>query len=250
MYIMANWKMNTPSESIKHYVDEISTQCSHKLKVVICPPHPYLDLLSTYIRSTKTDSLILGAQNVAAHLTGAQTGEVSARMLAAMKARFCIVGHSERRTLFHETDHIIHHKINQLHQHDLGAVLCIGENTHDKQSGHTKHLIETSLLTALHGVEPTDRIMIAYEPLWAIGTSTAADPSYINEIVSFMRQLIQKQWPHYHIPILYGGGVNTTNIKDLLNQSTVDGFLCGGVSLKSSSFKHLLQITLNHQLNK
>ena len=252
MYIIANWKMNTPSESIKHYIDEISTECSHHLQVVMCPPHPYLDQLGTYIRSTTADSLILGAQNVAAATTSAQTGEVSAMMLAAMSARCCIVGHSERRTLFDETDHLINHKIKHLHQHNLGAILCIGESAHDQQSATTKHLIETSLHTTLDGVDPgnNNNIMIAYEPLWAIGNNTAAAPSYINEIVCLIRQLLQHKWPQYHIPVLYGGGVNTINIKDLLHQTTVDGFLCGGVSLNSASFKEVLQITHNHQLNK
>lgn len=246
MYIVANWKMNVPTETIPTYMHRLSALNLAAHQLIICPPYPYLAELSGAIHTT---SCTLGAQNVAQAAGGAQTGEVSAAMLAHMNVRHCIVGHSERRTFHHETDTIINHKIQQLQAHGIGAILCIGETAAQREQGTTTTVLSTSLMTALADVAPPSTqapLMVAYEPRWAIGSTTTAEPADIAVVLSFIREILSQTWPHLSVPVLYGGGLTATSITPILTACAVDGVLCGGVSLRSESLSSLLKAVIRH----
>lgn len=248
MYIVANWKMNVPTETIPTYMQQLSTLNLAAHQLIICPPYPYLTELGAAIHSTRANCK-LGAQNVAQAAAGAQTGEVSAAMLKHMNVHHCIVGHSERRDLHHETDIIINHKIHQLQASGMGAIICIGETATQRAEGRTTTTIAHSLEVALTDVAPPRAqapLMVAYEPRWAIGSTSTAAPADINLVLSFIRDILTKKWPHQTIPILYGGGITPTSITPLLTACALDGVLCGGVSLRSESLCSLLKAVTDH----
>ena len=234
MYVIANWKMATLKEEPDLYVNEVSNHCCADLQVIICPAFLYLDPLAELLMiSNRSQYLKLGAQNVAAQTSEKQTGEISAKMLADIGAQYCIVGHSERRSLFQETDRVVNHKIKHLQKHGLGVILCVG---HDDKS------LKQSVRACLDGAEPqVSPIMVAYEPKWSIGKNTTASPTHIQDITTEIRRVLKAMWPHHKIPVLYGGGVHENNVTALIKECDLDGLLCGGVSLKSKSFTAVLQ---------
>ena len=206
--------------------------------VIICPPYPYLELSTDLVSDT---DIAVGAQNVSPFANGAYTGEVSAAMLASMEVEYCIVGHSERRRYFKESDKQIAKKINMLHKNDIIPIFCCGEVLSERENGQHFEVIESQIKEALFGLDTfgMQHIVIAYEPVWAIGTGVNATPGQAQEMHAFIRNLIKEQYDEdlsANTSILYGGSCNPRNAKELFSNEDVDGGLIGGASLKADDF--------------
>lgn len=202
--------------------------------VKIAPPFTALHALK------ELTSIPLGGQNVSQHPFGAYTGEVSAVMLEEAGAEFVIIGHSERRQLFSETDEVINQKIHRvLEDTQLNIVLCIGECLKEREEGLFKEVLEHQLEAALNKVLDISRICIAYEPIWAIGTGVAATESQANEAQGFCKQFFNNKYQKAP-KVLYGGSVKPENASKLLSQPHIDGFLVGGASLDVGSFESII----------
>jgi len=213
-----------------------------KTDVVLCPPYPLLNTLVDILAGT---SFGLGAQDLFWEERGAFTGEVSAEMIRSVGCEFVIIGHSERRKYFSETDEIVNKKIKRALQSNLIPIVCIGESLDERQTNQTKDVIKVQLQNGLQGLskEEIKKIILAYEPVWAIGTGKTATPEQAIEVHQFIRGTI-KQWyddkVSQSIRIQYGGSVNESNARELLSQPDIDGALVGGASLKSESFFEII----------
>ena len=241
--VAANWKMNGSLALIVKMTDALianfgNTPC----QVVICPPHVLLSSLNNAVEGTRIE---VGAQNVHCELSGAFTGETSAKLLKECGAQWCIVGHSERRMIFDETDEIIRRKTETLLNHGIRPILCIGESLEQRNSGTHVDVVVAQLRKGLSGLTAEDqsRCVVAYEPIWAIGTGKTATPEQANS----MHTIIRKELESFassevaaNIQILYGGSVNVQNVESLLSQSEIDGALVGGASLKTDDFSQIV----------
>lgn len=241
-YIIGNWKMfKTPTESVQ-FIEEISSLVSDSFS------HVYLAVsfpsLYPAVEAAKKHHLVIGAQNMHDHTEGAFTGEVSALMLKDVGAKFVLIGHSERRQLFKEDDLFINRKVLQALKHDIKVVLCVGETLQDRKQNRTEEVIRDQLKKGLKGV-PKDvtTFIIAYEPVWAIGTGHAATKEMAQEVHAYCREVLSEQFSKNHakkIPIIYGGSVNPENISQLMSQEDIDGALVGGASLDVQSFEKII----------
>lgn len=240
--VAGNWKMNTTfqeAESLIASVKELSTGLNlDHTKVVVCPPFPYLEMATDLANA---NDLGVGAQNVSEHDFGAYTGEVSAPMLESMEVGFCIVGHSERRKYFNETDEVIAKKVHILLKHDIVPIFCCGESLEDREAGRQNEVVEKQIKNALFHLEPGDfdEVVIAYEPVWAIGTGKTATPEQAQEMHAFIRALIEDKFGKdiaTDKTILYGGSCNPKNARSLFKQEDIDGGLIGGASLDEEDF--------------
>lgn len=243
--IAGNWKMNkTGAEAMSFARDlKLKTLNINKTEIVICPPFtalvPVLDIL-------KESRIKIGAQNVHWEPSGAFTGEISAEMIETAGCAYAIIGHSERRQFFGETDQTVNRKIKQTLTTRLAPIVCVGETLEQRQQGQTQAIIRTQIIDGLAGlsIEQMQRIVLAYEPVWAIGTGVTAKPEQAEEVHQFIRQLVAELFNSRAaelIPILYGGSVKPDNIKELLNQPDIDGGLIGGASLKVDSFVEMIK---------
>lgn len=235
--VMANWKLYGDFESISSW--QQSFQTSDNVDAVLCPPFPFL---SSVAKAERT--FALGAQNVSQHLEGAFTGEVSARMLKSCLVDYVIVGHSERRALYGETDQIAFEKVQTVIAQDLRAVLCVGENQEEREAGTTFDIIEQQLERILTlSEQDISKLVVAYEPIWAIGTGLAATPDMANEVHHFIRNRLAKvtQDVAQSVQILYGGSVKPNNAAQLAKMPDIDGALVGGASLDAQSFTEICQ---------
>jgi triosephosphate isomerase len=237
--IAANWKMNGSFALIDSMQKVLSpilekTTC----EVVICPPDV---LLSSMNNTVKGSRIAVGAQNVHSETSGAFTGETSAPLLQECGVQWCIVGHSERRILFGESDEFIRSKTETLLKHGIRPILCIGETLEQRESGKHEEVVVAQLGMGLSGlaVDDQNRCVVAYEPIWAIGTGKTATPEQANS----MHKIIRKELESLASPevadkmqIIYGGSVNAENADTLLSQSEIDGALVGGASLKTDAF--------------
>lgn len=239
--IAGNWKMyKTEAEAIdfakklKPQVSDVSDRT-----ILICPPYPALSKVSDEVRGT---NICLGAQNLFWEEEGAFTGEVSAPMLKAVGCTYVIIGHSERRQYFGETDETINKKLKAALKHGLNAIVCVGERLEQRESGETFKVIEKQIKDGLKGLITLDLglVTIAYEPVWAIGTGKTATPQQAQEAHKFIRGLLPKEVAE-KIRILYGGSVKPDNIKDLMAQPDIDGGLVGGASLRVDSFIQIVK---------
>jgi triosephosphate isomerase len=233
-YLIANWKMNLPPEGVGAFIDAVSVAEPAGVRIVIAPPFPFI---TEVVR--RTDDLLVAGQNCSDKSSGAFTGEVSATMLRDCGARFVILGHSERRTLFHEGDAVIARKLSVALETGLKPVLCIGEDLNVRDAGHVaRFLAEQIKATAVASLESADEVVIAYEPIWAIGTGRSASGAMVAETVAEIRHALERFWPASQagIPILYGGSVTPENVADLMDHGRIDGFLVGGASLDSRKF--------------
>lgn len=255
--IAGNWKMNTaPVEAVKlfneiesffvanNYKSKNSVQ-SGKLKFVACPPFVYLQTLQMLVNQSKS-LLNLGAQNSHFENKGAFTGEVSPMMLKDLGIKYTIIGHSERRTYFAETDETISKKIKSALENDLIPIFCIGETLEERQSGKTNDILKNQLEIGLSLVTNIDnnlksKIVIAYEPVWAIGTGLAATTEQVSETHTFIKNEVSRIL-NLDLPILYGGSLNENNANELLSLDNVNGGLIGGASLKADSFCKIIEI--------
>lgn len=232
--IVANWKMNGSLSFIKDFFPKIHTALeTTPHQVILCPPFPFLSQIQEILKNTKAH---LGAQNCYVSSQGAFTGEVSSSMLADMGCKFVIVGHSERRTLFSETNSLVKTKISALHKAGLTAILCVGESLLMRESGQAIETVVQQLHESLPESSTNQNTMVAYEPVWAIGTGMTPT---LEEILE-MHQALQKALPA-PLSLLYGGSVTPENRDSILNLPGVDGVLVGGASLKADSFEKLIQ---------
>lgn len=239
-YIAGNWKMNTSkAEAVKLAQDLVAALKGKSGKYMIGVPFVYLDAVSQVVSGS---NIILGAQDVAATVNGAHTGEISAEMLKDVGVRTVILGHSERRHEIGESDELINKKVCRALEAGLEVVLCIGELLSDREAGNAEQVCAFQLSAGLSGVTEAQMksITIAYEPVWAIGTGKTATPADAEAIHKFCRAHIAKLYNQNvadEVIIQYGGSMKASNAKELLAQPNIDGGLIGGASLKAETFE-------------
>ncbi|MCM8820984.1 MAG: triose-phosphate isomerase [Candidatus Omnitrophica bacterium] len=240
--VAGNWKMyKTPKESIefvKGLKDSVKVYSDRD--ILICPPFTSLVPVSDILKGTP---IKLGAQNVFFEEEGAFTGEISTRMLKDTGVSYIICGHSERRNIFMETDEIVNKKVKKIISSGITAILCVGEKLEEREGGNTFNIIKRQIEKCLEGIKDTAGVVIAYEPVWAIGTGKNATPEQAEEVHFFIRGLIEKLFGKdfaEKILILYGGSVKPENIDSLMAQRDIDGVLIGGASLKLESFLRII----------
>ena len=244
--IAGNWKMNKTSADGVALARELVTAVGKQadVEVVVCPPFTALESVGKAIEGS---NLKLGAQNMHPEASGAFTGEVSAPMLRALFATHVILGHSERRTLFRETDAFINQKVLAALKHQLRPIFCVGETLAEREAGSTLKVVQTQVERGLEGVskEQASSVVIAYEPVWAIGTGKVATTEQAQEVHAFIRGLMAKLFGDavaQKVRILYGGSMKPANAPELLAQKDIDGGLIGGASLEARSFVELVGV--------
>ena len=234
-YCIANWKMNLNiSESIK-FVDELKKNNLQypKTKIILCPS--YLSLKDVGER-TFEDPIELGSQNVHQSNKGSFTGEISVDMLKEIECKWVILGHSERRQHFNEEDVILNDKLNTVLTNGLNPILCIGESFDQRKNNETFSVLKQQLDIALNNLEiGNNKILLAYEPVWAIGTGLAATTDIISEVINYLKEYLMQNFS-LNIPILYGGSVSKENSSAIIDIKGVDGFLIGTSSLDVNEF--------------
>ncbi len=233
--IAGNWKMNYCVNKAEDFVSEIKDAINtDEVDVVICPNFVSLDRISDLLEGTK---IKLGAQNVHTEDKGAYTGETSVNMLAAVGVKYCIVGHSERRQYFAETNQIVNLKAKKLLEKDINPIVCVGETLEEREANTMFDVVEKQVRESLEGIEETQmkrNVVIAYEPIWAIGTGKTATAEQANEMCKFIREVVAKMYNESvaeAVRIQYGGSVKPANANEILNMSDIDGALVGGASL-------------------
>ena len=234
--VIANWKLNGGLDLICKSVASFIGK-HFAAQIVICPPYIYMRDMMTFLQFSE---LQIGSQNVSRFESGAYTGETSAQMLRQAGCTLCLIGHSERRAMFGETNEGCRIKIMTALNHDLLPVLCVGENRQERESNVTEAVLQQQLWEALEKLELNDKdLCIAYEPVWAIGTGLAATPAIAQEVHAFIRTQLAAMFGRStanRLRILYGGSVNKINTRELLIQADVDGLLVGGASLDPGHF--------------
>lgn len=245
MFVAGNWKMNTDLVTARSLARDVVEAVSDPgdVTVVVCPPFISLHDVSEVVRNTPVD---LGAQNMHEEESGAYTGEVSAPMLRSVGCRFVIIGHSERRQYFGETDATVNAKIKRARAHDLRPIVCVGETLDERKSDRAQDVVGSQMKGALQGIEVDDpkRLTIAYEPVWAIGTGETATPEQAQEMHAFIRERLDEKYGEEmarRIEILYGGSVKPNNAAELFGKDDVDGGLIGGASLKAEDFAAIVE---------
>jgi triosephosphate isomerase len=241
--IIANWKMNL---SIKQALDFIKKLKSFNNKAIIAAPYTFLPELA---KKTSKIKFELAAQDVSQFEQGAYTGEVSAKMLKEVRCAYCVVGHSERRIYFKETDQIINQKIKRLLEQNIKPILCIGETDQERKENLTKKVLRNQLKSGLKDIININKILIAYEPVWAISTfqkgnqKQSAEINDINEAHLYIKTVLTDLYGNKadKIKVLYGGTVKPQNSQEILSLNQVDGALVGSASLKISSFNAILK---------
>ena len=236
--VAGNWKMNASKETVNSLIEGILSGMNETSSDVnVCAPFPYLSQVESLIQGS---SLMLGAQNLNVNSAGAYTGEVSADMIKDFGAQHVIVGHSERRSLYAETNAIVAEKTKAAIDAGLTPLLCVGESLEDRESGNTEAIVEEQInaVIDLIGIESFDQAIIAYEPVWAIGTGLTATPEQAQAVHLFIRNLLadSSEKIAQRTPILYGGSMNAGNAADLISCSDIDGGLIGGAALKAEDF--------------
>ncbi|MGB9731191.1 MULTISPECIES: triose-phosphate isomerase [Calditerrivibrio] len=244
--IAANWKMNLTFDealSFVGYFKEFKFD-TKKIDVLIAPPFLYLSDLGRALKKINK-RVVLAAQNIHFESSGAYTGEVSAEMLKSVGINWTIIGHSERRQYFGDNDIIVNKKVKKAIENGLNVILCVGEQLPERDAGIEKELVISQLGMALSGVGSADmsKIVIAYEPVWAIGTGKTAKSSDAEEMHKSIREFIKSRYGRKianNVRIIYGGSVKPENISDLMSMPNIDGALVGGASLKFESFAKII----------
>lgn len=246
LFIAGNWKMNkTASEAadmVSSFVDKVLGSTG-KLTIAICPPFTSLDRVGCILENTGID---LGAQNVSEIESGAYTGEVSAAMLLDLGVKYVIVGHSERRQYYGETDEFVNQKALAALKAGLLPIICIGETLEEREADKTFEVISSQISGSFAGISEEDMLKttIAYEPVWAIGTGKTASPEQAQEVHSFIRGKISEAYGAEvanQVIIQYGGSVKASNSKELMSMPDIDGALVGGASLDAAGFADLIR---------
>jgi len=239
--IAGNWKMYKAEAEAVDFAKKIKPLVAgaHDRFIVICAPFPALSKLWDEISAS---NIALGAQNLFWENEGAFTGEVSGPMLKAVGCTYVIIGHSERRQYFGETDETVNKRLKAALKHKLNPIVCIGETLEQREKGTTFKVVEKQIKDGFAGLTTDDwqQVTIAYEPVWAIGTGKTATPEQAQEVHAFIRKLLPKEVAE-KTRILYGGSVKPDNIKSLMAQPDIDGGLVGGASLKVDSFSKIVK---------
>ena len=242
--IAGNWKMNMLNSGIKPFMEELKANMpkTRNCDVVLCTPAV---MVPAMVKAGKDCKVAAGAQDVSVYEKGAYTGEVSASQLADVNTKYCIVGHSERRQYHGETDIQVNAKAKALLEKGICPIICVGESLEQREMDLTMEYVAYQVKTALAGIDATKlrRCIIAYEPLWAIGTGKTATSEQAQEVCEGIRAVIRKIYgarPARAISILYGGSMNAKNAEELLAQPDIDGGLIGGASLKPVDFSAII----------
>lgn len=243
-FVAGNWKMNTTATEAERLVLEMLDKLDRieGVEKVLCPPFVSLVAINMMLQSS---AIKLGAQNMYFEIKGAYTGEISPVMLSEL-CEFVILGHSERRGYFGETDEIVNKKVKTALANELKPILCVGERLAENETGKTEEVINRQVTAALNGIEPVRDLVIAYEPVWAIGTGKAASSAQAAATIQSIRDVVAKLWNKsiaQDLRILYGGSVTSANIAEFISHPEIDGALVGGASLKAEEFVSIVEQT-------
>ena len=245
LIIAGNWKMNKTVAEAQALVSDLKLELANikEVDIVVCPPFTALCEVSKWILHS---NLRLGAQNLSEHNVGAFTGEIAALMLKEFSVRYVILGHSERRQYQQEPDALIAKKALTAHGASLKPIVCVGETLAERESGHTEKVLETQVCGSLNGLtkEQMNETIIAYEPVWAIGTGRTATTAQAQAAHAFIRSLLGRLFDDTvarRVRIQYGGSVKPANARELMSQPDVDGALVGGASLEPRSFADIIK---------
>jgi triosephosphate isomerase len=242
--VAANWKMNKTNPEAVHLAAELAREIGHSDKplTVLCPPFTALSAVANILKGTK---IALGAQNMFGRPAGAFTGEIAPSMLLTIGVTYVILGHSERREYFFETDEIVNEKVKLAQKSGLIPIVCVGEKLDDRESGKTMEVVSRQIRGSLKDLSADDmkKLVIAYEPVWAIGTGRTATPEVAQETHALLRQEVVDAFgaSSRDVPILYGGSVKGDNAAPLLSQPDIDGALVGGASLDAADFARIVR---------
>jgi len=243
-FIAGNWKMNTTTTEAEQLVLEMIEKIDRieGVEKVLCPPFVSLVAINMMLQNS---SLKMGAQNMYFETEGAYTGEISPLMISEL-CEFVILGHSERRWYFGETDEIVNKKVKAAFTNKLKPILCVGERLEENEADKTEEVINRQVTAALNNIEPVYNLVIAYEPVWAIGTGKAASGEQAAATIQFIREVLVKLWNKsiaQDLRILYGGSVTGANIAEFISHPEIDGALVGGASLKAGEFVSIVEQT-------
>ncbi|MDP4084037.1 MAG: triose-phosphate isomerase [Bacillota bacterium] len=247
--IAGNWKMYKTLSEAKSFAEEVKNlvPSSEKVESVICSPALFLESL---VEATKNTEVKIGAQNMHFEESGAFTGEISPVALSDLGVQYVILGHSERREMFNETDESVNKKTLAAFKYNLTPIVCCGETLEQRENGETNKLVGNQIRKALNGLtdEQVKKTVIAYEPIWAIGTGRSSTAEDANEVCAHIRSVVAEQFSKEiadAVRIQYGGSVKPGNIKEYMSQPDIDGALVGGASLESQSFLQLVEAGSN-----
>jgi len=247
--IAGNWKMYKSNSEAKELVEGLLDNTNEIVKtgMIVCPPYTALSLVSELANGS---SLQVGAQNMYWEPQGAFTGEISTEMIKSTGATYVIIGHSERRQFFGETDETVNKKLKAALESGLNPIVCIGESLDERESGVTNEVVGNQVEKALAGISAEDmqKVILAYEPIWAIGTGKTATPDQAQDVHKFIRSVLTKLYNNdvaEDIIIQYGGSVKPENATELLSQPDIDGALVGGACLKADSFAGIIKAAEN-----
>lgn len=251
--VAGNWKMNKTFQEAEdlteHITDAVEKLSLGNVEPILCPPAPYLEMV---LDLTDETHVAVGAQNASEHDFGAYTGEISAPMLHSMEVEYCIIGHSERRNYFHESNDLLARKVDAVLKQGISPIFCCGEHLPEREAGNYFEVVKIQLEASLFHLEERTfrKVVIAYEPVWAIGTGVTATPEQAQEMHAFIRQLVLSKYGErvaQDTIILYGGSCNANNALVLFSQPDVDGGLIGGASLKADEFVAIIKIAMDCQ---
>lgn len=237
--VAGNWKMNTTLEEGKQLAKEIAEIFNEKeVELIVAPPFTHLDAISKILKNT---DIKLASQNIAKENFGAYTGEIAAEMVKSIGASYTLIGHSERRSYYGESNAILSSKVKKALSINLKPIFCVGENLEEREANRYFEVIKSQLEEGLFDLSEKEfsEITIAYEPVWAIGTGVTASPEQAQEVHAFIRKIVSEKYSNLvaeHLSILYGGSCNPKNAKELFSKQDIDGGLIGGAALKPNDF--------------
>ena len=242
-FIAGNWKMFKTGREVVSFAEDFKALYKDTdVRTAVCAPYVYLSLLKSLFSGT---NIKVGAQNAFYEDEGAFTGEVSVKMLEDVGVDYCIIGHSERRQYFGETSEFINKKLKRIFQGSIVPILCVGENLEQREKEEQYLVVRDQLMGALAGISPEQaaRLVIAYEPVWAIGTGRTAAPEQAEDMCEFIRNAIEALYGEEtadETVVLYGGSVKPANATEIMNMSNIDGALVGGASLNAEDFMEII----------
>ena len=240
--IAGNWKMHKTIAEALEFVNEVKDRVNNdKVEAVICAP---FTLLKDLKQATKGTNIKIGAQNMHFEEKGAFTGEISPLMLKELDMDYVVIGHSERRQYFNETDETVNKKVLKALEVGIDPILCVGETLEEREAGNTKDVCKVQVEKALENVSKEDlaKVVIAYEPVWAIGTGKTATSEDANDVIAYIREVVAHLYGELanEVRIQYGGSVKPSNVAEIMNQSDIDGALVGGASLEANDYVELV----------
>ena len=240
--IAGNWKMNKTIKEGLEFIEEVKGQTEGDVEVLVCAP---FTLLKDWKLATKGTNIKIGAQNMHYENSGAFTGEVAPANLVEIGMDYVIIGHSERREYYGETDETCNKKVLKAIEVGIDPILCCGETLEEREADKTMDKVKGQIVAGLAGVKAEDlaKVVIAYEPIWAIGTGKTATAEQANEVIAYIRQVVRDIYGDLadQVRIQYGGSVKPANVAEIMGQSDIDGALVGGASLKPADFLGLLK---------